>query len=329
MISLRVKTKTETENSKTTTLTDYAPSVNKITVTTQRLDAAGKMQVTLISNKIDIPEGANVYLEVDGVGMFNGYVFKAEKTQANSVTYTCYDQLRYLKAKASYSFKAMSISDIIRAIAKDFKLKVGDLVETGYKFPSLIKDNTSCLDIIFDALAETTRQTGKIFVFYDDLGKLTLKEADSMKWNAVIGDASLLSTYSYSRSIDQNTYNRVKLARPNSKTGKADTYTYQDGDTQKQWGVLQLYKVVNENMNAAQIEQTAQVYLAYYNKIWETLKLSKIIGYTPLRAGWIVPVLLSDIDVTLAGRPKLFLCEKVTHTIQDGAHLMSIEVKNY
>ena len=329
MISLRVKTKTETENSKTTTLTDYAPAVNKITVTTQRLDAAGKMQVTIASDKIDIPEGANIYCEVDGKGLFSGYVFKAEKTQANIVTYTCYDQLRYLKAKASYSFKAMSVSDIIRAIANDFKLKVGDLVETGYKFPSLIKDNTSCLDIIFDALTETTRQTGKIYVFYDDLGSLTLKEADSMKWNAVIGDASLLSTYSYSRSIDQNTYNRVKLVRPNAKTGKAETYVYQDGDTQKKWGVLQLYKVVDENMNAAQIEQTGQVYLAYYNKIWETLKLSKIIGYTPLRAGWIVPVLLSDIDVSLAGRPVMFLCEKVTHTLQDETHLMSIEVKNY
>ena len=329
MISLRVKTKTETDSNKTTTLTDYAPSVSKITVTTQRLDAAGKMTVTLISDKIEIPEGANIYCEVDKEPLFNGYVFKAEKTQANSVTYTCYDQLRYLKAKGSYSFKAMSLPDIIRQIANDYKLNVGFLADTGYKFPSLIKDNESCLDIIFDALAETTRQTGKIFVFYDDFGALTLREADQLKWNAVIGDASLLSAYNYSRSIDNNTYNRVKLVRPNEKTGKADTYVYQDSDTQKQWGVLQLYKVVDKNMNAAQIEQTALVYLAYYNKIWETLKLSKIIGYTPLRAGWIVPVMLSDINVELAGRPKLFLCEKVTHTLQDESHLMSIEVKNY
>ena len=311
------------------TVKDFAPCCSKVTTTTQRMDAAGKMTFTIIGDRIEIPQGAKIYCEVDGVGLFFGYVFKAEKTQTKAINYTCYDQLRYLKAKASYAFKAVSLTDIIKQIAGDFKLTVGTLADTGYKFPSLIKDNESCLDIIFDALAETTRQTGKVYVFYDDLGKLTLKEANALTWNVVIGDESLLSQYSYTRSIDNNTYNRVKLVRPNEKTGKADTYVAQDGDTQKQWGVLQLYKVVDENMNAAQVEQTALVYLAYYNKIWETLKLSKVIGYTPLRAGWIVPVLVSDIDVSLAEIPKKFICDKVTHTLQGESHLMSLEVKVY
>lgn len=287
------------------------------------------MTFTLVGDRIEIPQGAKVYCEVDEVGLFSGYVFKAEKTQTKAINYTCYDQLRYLKAKASYAFKAVNLTTIIRQVANDFKLEVGELAETVYKFPSLIKDNESCLDIIFDALAETIRQTGKIYVFYDDLGKLTLKEADALTWNVVIGDNSLLSQYNYTQSIDNNTYNRVKLVRPNEKTGKADTYVAQDSETMSKWGVLQLYKVVGKNMNAAQVEQTALVYLAYYNKVWETLKLSKVIGYTPLRAGWVVPVLMSDIDVSLGGLPKKFICDKVTHTLQGESHLMSLEVKVY
>ena len=287
------------------------------------------MSFTIVADTIEIPQGSKVYCEVDGAGLFSGYVFKAEKTQARSVTYTCYDQLRYLKAKASYAFKAVSLTTIINQIANDFKLTVGDIVETGYKFPSLIKDNESCLDIIFDALTETIRQTGKIYVFYDDLGKLTLKEANDLTWSAVIGDASLLSQYSYTQSIDSNTYNRIKLVRPNETTGRADTYVAQDSDTMNKWGVLQLYKTVDKNMNKAQIEQTALVYLTYYNKVWETLKLSKVVGYTPLRAGWIVPVMISDINISLAGTPQKFICDKVTHTLQGESHLMSLEVKVY
>lgn len=307
--------------------TNYAPMLTELTTTTQRLDAAGKMVFSLVEDTgIAIREGAKVTCRVDDEPLFAGYVFKAERNQKHRVQYTCYDQLRYLKAKASYAFKAISVEDIIRQIAKDFQLKVGELANTGYKIPSLIKDNTACLDIIFAALMETTIQTGKVFIFYDDFGELTLVESKKLKWNKLIGDASLLSEYSYSRSIDSNTYNRIKLARPNSNTGRADTYVSENSETQKQWGVLQLYKVVDENMNAAQIDQLCQTYLKYYDKVWQTLKLSKIIGETKIRAGWFVPVMLSDIENT--SKVRYFLAEKVTHKFKGDLHTMDIEVKN-
>ena len=309
---------------------DYAPCLAELSVTTQRLDAAGKMVFTLVEDKdIAIREGAQVYCEVDGVGLFKGYVFKAERTQKRRVQYTAYDQLRYLKAKASYEFVAMPVEDIIRRIAQDFDLKVGKLAKTGYAFPALLKENVSCLDIIFGALMETTIQTGKIFIFYDNLGELTLTEAKDLFWDKIIGDRSLLSEYRYSEDIDSQTYNRVKLARPNDKTGKADIYEYEDSDTQKDWGILQLYKVVDENMNAAQIEQLCQAYIKYYNVVWKTLKLAKIIGYTPLRAGWFIPVRTSDINALSSTNPELFLAEKVTHKIKGDFHTMDIEIKKF
>lgn len=316
----------ETADGNNKEITDFASCLIKFEVTTQRLNAPTKATFSLVETGKVINEGAAVLCKVDGETLFKGFVFKIERTQTNKVTFTCYDQLRYLKAKASYAFEAMSLTDIIKRIAADLSLTVGTLADSEYKFPMLLKENTSCLDIIFEALAETTRQTGKIFTFYDDNGKLTLKESKELIWDAVIMKDSLLSEYTLASSIDSDTYNRIKLVRPNENTGRADTYVAQDSDTINKWGVLQLYKKVDENLNSAQIEQAVTNYLAYYNKVWKTLKLKGIVGYTPFRAGWYVPVNVKDMDAN--DRLRILLAEKVTHRLEGDSHFMDIETKN-
>lgn len=309
-----------------TIVKEYAPGVSNIEYSTTRIDGAGRFTFTLVEGE-NIAMGAKVVCKVDNEPFFTGYVFKVERTQGHKTTYTCYDQLRYLKAKASYMFEAAAVEDIIRRIANDFNLNVGALATTGYKFPMLIKENESCLDIIFDALTETTIQTGKIFVFYDKNGSLVLEEAKNLVWNAVIAEKSLLANFNYAESIDEDTYNRIKFVRPNKNTGRADAYVYEDSDTQKQWGVLQLYRTVDENMNAAQIENLCQTSLAYYNRAWQTLKLSKIAGNTAFRAGWSVFIHLGAITGDI--KATLFMTEKVTHKLQGNSHFMDIEVKRF
>ena len=295
---------------------------------TNRMDAPGKFTFSLAEKKgVDIEMGSCIRVKVNGKPFFKGYVFTAERTANKKVKYVAYDQLRYLKAKASYTFKAASLEDIITKISKDFGLKVGELANTGYKFPSLIKEEESCLDIIFDALMQTTIQTGKIFIFYDDYGKLTLIEAKKLKWNRVIGSKNELSDYTYKRDIDKQTYNRVKLIRPNKETGKADTYVHEDTDHIKQWGLLQYYETVDENMNKAQIDALCKTYLKYYNKIWQTLTLKNIIGHEKIRAGYIIPVRVDEIDSVDTLR--FFLAEKVTHKFDNNTHIMNIEVKDF
>jgi hypothetical protein len=323
-ISLKVSKKTKNK----TIVKDYAPAFIEGEYVTNRMDSPGKFTFSLVENKgVAIEVGSCVKVKLDGNNFFKGYVFTAERSEDRRVKYTAYDQLRYLKAKASYTFTAVTLEEIITKIAKDFNLKVGDLAKTGYKFPSLIKENESCLDIIFDALSTTIVQTGKIFLFYDDFGKLTLKEAKKLKWNKLTGTGSGLSNYSYKRDIDSDTYNRVKLARPNKDTGKADTYVYEDTEKIKQWGLLQYYDTVDENLNKAQIDEMCKTYLKYYNRIWQTLKLKNIIGHYKIRAGWIIPVRLDDVedvDVT-----RFFLAEKVTHKLSGNTHIMNIDVKDF
>ena len=318
---------TSPDGSAQTTIMDYSTAATDAELTTTRFDSPAKLTFTVLEQSgISIPEGSSVELAVDGLKMFKGYVFTASQNRDGEVEYTAYDQLRYLKANASYVFEAMTLPQIIQQIAADFDLTCGTLVDTGYAFPCLIKENTSCLDIIFDALAETIYMTGKIYVFYDNAGALSLVEAKDMYSSTLIGDKSLATDFTYRRDIDSETYNRIKLVRPNSETGMADTYIAEDTETQAKWGLLQYYDQVDENMNAAQIEQMCMQYLQYYNRVVQSLTIDAL-GVPGLRAGMIVPVRISAVDSLSVSR--LMLTEKVTHKFDGDDHNMSIEVKNF
>lgn len=327
-ISLQVQTVSPAPGGATqTVITDYTNVIQKAELTTNRFDSPAKLSFTCLEKSgIGIAEGSSVELSVDGVKMFKGYVFTAERNRDGEVAYVAYDQLRYLKANASYVFEAMTLPQIIQQIAADFNLTCGTLEEPGYAFPCLIKENVSCLDIIFDALAETIIQTGKIYVFYDNAGALSLTEARNMYSTVLLGDGSLVTDYTYKRDIDSDTYNRVKLVRPNKDTGRADTYVHEDTETIGKWGLLQYYDQVDENLNEAQIDQMCAQYLQYYNRVLQTLTIEAI-GVPGLRAGMIIPVRFGDINDLSVSR--LLLAEKVTHTFEADDHTMSIEVKDF
>lgn len=136
-----------------TVYTDYSNAISEAELTTNRFDSPAQLSFTVLEkNGISIPEGSSVSLAVDGVNMFKGYVFTAEQNRDGEVQYTAYDQLRYLKANASYVFEAMTLGQIIQQIAADFGLTCGTLADTGYAFPCLIVENESCLDVIFLSL---------------------------------------------------------------------------------------------------------------------------------------------------------------------------------
>ena len=310
-----------------TTITEYSGLTEKVEWMTERYDQPGKLTFTCIEEggaSIDV--GSAISFSVDGMLLFKGYVFIVEQNQDGEINYTAYDQLRYLKANASYAFEAMTLTQIIQRIAADFGLVCGSLEDTGYAFPCLLKDNTSCLDIIFDALEETTLQTGRIFNFFDDGGQLILREAKNMYVNTLLGDGSLVTDYTHKRDIDSDTYNRIKLVRPNSETGRADTYVVEDTETQGKWGLLQYYDEVDENLNEAQIGQMCQAYLQYYNRVLQTISLDSM-GVKEVRAGSIIPVKISRImDLSVS---RLLLVEKATHTFEGDVHTMTVEVKDF
>lgn len=303
---------------------DIAPQVQKVTYTTNRTGSPGVLKFTVNASGISFIEGDPVRFSVDGQVVFLGWVFTKSRDRYAVIDVTCYDQLRYLKASASYCFVGRTAGQIIREIAQDFQLTVGALDDTGYVIPTLIMEEKSCLDIISTAIQKTLLATGRLYTFFDDAGALSLREAGAMVAQGVVGERSLLLDYTYKTDIDEHTYNSVKLVRPNEATGRGDVFQAVDSGNIARWGLLQLYETVDEALNNAQAAAQAQAMLAYYNRRWRTLKVSAL-GLPGLRAG---QMLMMDVprlgDISLYG---LVLLEKVTHSFEHDTHTMDFEVR--
>lgn len=313
-------------NAEANTMYDYAPITQKVDYTTNRNGSAGKLTFSYMQQKpINLTEGAKVQFYVDGQEIFLGFVFVIEQDRWGIVSVTAYDQLRYLKAKASYSFAGKRLGEIIQQIATDMQLQAGNLEDTGYIIPTLTKENTECLDIIEYGLQVTQYNTGKTFVFYDDFGKLSLRESKNMMSDILIGNGSIITDYSYKSDIDSDTYNQVKLVRPNKETGQGDTYVFNDQSTIKKWGLLQKYEKVDENLNEAQINQQGNIMMAYYDRVLKTISVNGVGGVPGLKAGAMAMFKIKDVPELSKGY--YLLLDKVKHTFSDGNHTMSVEAK--
>lgn len=297
--------------------------VQSVTYTTNRTGEPGKLEFTI--NKaggISFFEGDVVRFSVDGTLIFYGWIFTKSKDRWDVIDVTCYDRMRYLKASASYAFYDQTAGEIIRQIAQDFQIDVSELEDTGYKIPSLVEEEQTCLDIIEEAVQQTLLNTGKVYIFFDDGNGLSLKEAGNMISDVVIGDKSLLTDYTYKTDIDEQTYNSVKLARPNEETGRADVFVAQDSENIAKWGLLQLYQTVDGDLNDAQIKEQAESTLEYYNQRQRTLSVESL-GVVGLRAGQMILMKVEALgDISL---DQFVLLEKVTHTFENNSHTMDFD----
>lgn len=140
----------------------------------------------------------------------------------------------------------------------------------------------------------------------------------------VVGTGSLLTDYTYKTDIDAQTYNSIKLSRPNEETGRADVFQAIDSGNIDRWGLLQLYQTVDEALNDAQVEAQARSMLRYHNRRFRTLKVQAL-GLLGLRAG---QMLMMDVpglgDISLR---QLVLLERVCHTFQNDLHTMEFDVQ--
>lgn len=298
------------------------PAVQEgIELALERKGTPGKLTFTVVQDDVlDFTEGDAVKLAVDGEDVFYGYVFSKKRNKEQFISVTAYDQLRYLKNKDCFQYENKTATEVIQLLADDFLLKTGVLEDTKHKIPYRLEDNTSLFDIIQTALDETLLAEKQLYVLYDDVGKLTLRNVENMKLDLLL-DADTLENFDYQSSIDDATYNQVKVVYNNSETGDLDTYEVMDIPNIKAWGVLQLTEKVQE---AANSKTKAEDLLALYNSKTRTLRASGVLGRTDVRAGCSVVVQLALGDVTVSNN---MMVESVRHTWNEQQHLMNLNLR--
>lgn len=293
--------------------------------TTERRGAPGKLKFSVVKEPElgkmgGFQEGDPVSLIVDGKKVFYGFIFIKQRDKNGFINCTAYDQIRYLKNKDTYVYENKTADAFIKMVAADFGLRVGTLESTSYVIPTRTEENTALLDMIESALDLELRHKKEMFVLYDDFGALTLKNIGSMKVPLLI-DSETGENFDYTSSIDDQTYNQVKLTYDNEKTGKRDVYIAKDSSHINRWGLLQYYDTLKEGENGA---AKADALLSLYNCKTRKLKITKALGDTRVRAGSLVAVSL-DLGDIIANT--FMLVEKAVHAFKESEHFMDLNLR--
>ena len=300
----------------------YQPAVEgDITWKTERKGYPGELKFNIIQDDvINVTEGNAVRLKKDGSNIFYGFIFSKSSDKEKVVTITAYDQLRYFKNKDTYVYENKTAGELIKMLANDFNMQTGTIEDTGYKIASRVEENSTLFDMVQNALDLTVQNKKEMYVMYDDFGKIALKNIASMVLDCLI-DEETAENYSYKSSIDENTYNKIKLIRENEETGKRDVFIAQSSANMNQWGVLQYFDTLQDGENG---QSKVNALLELYNKKTRNLSIKKMFGDVRVRAGCLIPVKLNLGDVNLL---KLMLVEKCTHTFKESEHFMDITLK--
>ena len=287
---------------------------------TSRKGSPGKLTFSVVKDQaLQFEEGNAVRFKKDGQNVFFGFVFTKKRSKDGLISVTAYDQLRYLKNKDTYVYTNKTASEFIKMVANDFRMNTGTIEDTGFKIASRVEDNKTLFDMFQNALDLTMNSTKKMYILYDNNGKLTLRNLEKMKLDLLL-DEETGENFDYTSSIDSNTYNKIKLSYENEKKGKREIYIAQDSKNMNQWGVLQHFETIQEGTNG---KAKADALLALYNRKTRSLSMSKAFGNIYVRGGNMLVVRLNLDDVKLMN---YMIVENVKHTFNENEHFMDLQL---
>ncbi len=305
----------------------YQPAVQEgIEWSTERKNTPGKLVFKVIKDDIlDFSEGSPVRMRVDGDNIFFGFVFKQQRSKDGIITVTAYDQLRYLKNKDTKVYEDKTATQFIQMVADEYALTAGTLEDTKYIIESRVEENTSLFEMIANALDLTLTNTKQMYVLYDDFGSLTLKSLASMDVGVpgayLMIDEETGENYDYTSSIDDNTYNQIKLTYDNEETGIRDVFMAKSTENINKWGILQYFETLQKGENG---QEKANALLELYNQKTRSLQITNAIGDNRVRAGSMIFIYLALGDVKIKNR---MLVEKCRHLYKEGEHWMDLTLR--
>lgn len=285
-----------------------------------RKGVPGKLTFDVLNDEnLNFWEGDAVRFDYGETKMFYGFVFSKKRSDNRIISVTAYDQLRYFKNKETYTYVGKTAGALLKMIISDFKLQGGLIDDTKYTIASRSEDNQDLFTIMDNASQITTMNTGKLYVLYDNYGKIYYRDISNMKLDLLV-DAQTAQSFSYTSSIDENTYNQVKLIKEDKENKKREIYIAKDTSKQNEWGILQITDTIQDGENG---QVKADAMLKLYNQKTRKLDINGVFGDVRVRGGSIVGVLLNLGDLNVAN---YMLVEKVKHSFYESNHVMDLTV---
>lgn len=285
-------------------------------------NAAAVLDFTVVKNgPLNFLEGAPVRLRLDGQTVFVGRVFAKKRRQPELIQVRAYDQLRYLQNRDCCVMRDFTPGDLLRRICSENDLQLGQVADCGLRLAARSFDNRRYLDMLAEVLQEVWQAKGRRYFLYDKAGEICLQSCWDLRVNILLA-ADCIGGYEYATSIDEQTYNRVKVIYEDKRKGLRKEFVAADAEKIRDWGVLQL---VSRNADAK--EQTysrAQELLQLYRGRQESLLVQNVPGDMEVRGGSMVGLRLNLGEQIV---DCWALVKRAEHIIQQGNCLMNLSLE--
>lgn len=310
------------KNTKTGTIYDITQLVDEFTHDTFVSDQPGKCSFTVLDDpggQLEIVNGSQIDITHNGKGLFYGYVFSMETSEDKKNKIVAYDQIRYLNNQEIYITSGMTASEVFEMICKDTNTKYSVITPSVHVAEDHLHRGKIYETIKYGIDRSIIYEEDKYYIIRDNYGTLEFTELGQLKTNYIIGDESLLTSYTYKIDIDSDTFNFVKVTQDQKDIGRIWSYVAHNSETQAQWGKLQMIQDAGDKMNEAQIIELAENLLKLKDREKQTLKLTAI-GISDLTAG-----AGFTLDIRALGIKQDMWIKSASHTYKEGYHMMTLE----
>ena len=289
--------------------------------------SAGKLVCRIIrDDMVQFVEGNKIQFFAGEKLLFSGWIMKKSRTSEQIITVTAYDQFFYMiQNKDTYVYYNKKASELIQMIAGDYGLETGEICDSIWQIPQRIEEGQTLLDMILTALDLTKKEIGKEYFFYDEGGKLTLKEKKDMVTDVILQCNGSIEDFLYTTDISEDTYNGVQLFQAGRLETERLSYGAEKAEDVKKWGRLLYYQRVDHRLAQYDLKAIADTLLAEKCRVKKILVLKQMAGGTILRGGNSIMVEIPELaEISLKG---MFVIERCMHRFENGSHRVDLWIR--
>lgn len=293
---------------------DVSNLVSNIKWVTDLNFAAGTFTFDLLFDDEFYPQSGDVVeFQWDEKKIFYGYIFKTSFKNDKKFSITAYDKLRYLKNQDSLVWPISTISQRFDTVCKMAEISHKVVNGSDYKLPAEVADSKTYFDMLKSSIDKTQKATNQMYYVFANYDVVELRKAPYNSLNIIVGDQSLLTGFSFEKSIDEAA-NSVRIVKKNQAESQQTSSTSTDEESSgddpnktsfnytdssninvRDWGKLQIVENAKDKANDAQMKQRADELLKEKNRETYTLSLT-CLGDTSLIAGNAVNIQISDLS---------------------------------
>ncbi|MEY8370117.1 hypothetical protein AAK938_01260 [Aerococcaceae bacterium 50-4] len=296
--------------------------------TTSLKSQPGKLEFEMLeSDQVAIKSGDEIMIKVNDVNIFKGRVFTETLRGKNDflTKVIAYDQTRYLQNEDTLIFNANTLVDRFKKICQTQGIPHKVLDSVAYKCAAVLENKHTYYSMLESAIEETATLGGQRFAFWDNFGTMELFNLNRGITNLVIGDKSLMTDFTLTKTIDDSA-NAVKILREDKEKGKREIYSATNAKNIEKWGKLQVVETISDaDLNASQLKARANELLRKKNVEIISADIDAI-GDLSIRAGKSFTWRNSKTTEYGVGHDTLVLVTRCVHTISQ-TPTMSLEVE--